>query len=56
MLILKKTIVPCLSGCGFFVAVGRAGLWMGLWMGGLAFGWAGRVFRFFTPHVHPWFL
>ena len=23
MLILKKTIVPCLSGCGFFVTVGR---------------------------------
>ena len=27
MLILKKTIVPCLSGCGFFVAVGRAFGW-----------------------------
>ena len=51
MLILKKTIVPCLSGCGFFVAAGRADELAGLWMGGLAFGWTGETFVFHLTSI-----
>lgn len=52
MLILKKTIVPCLSGCGFFLpSAGRTDELAGLWMVGLAFGWTGETFVFHLTSI-----
>ena len=38
-------------GVRLFFAVGRAGLWMGLWMGGLAFGRTGETFVFHLTSI-----